>query len=109
MTYAVRGANDEVTTCSCCGRANLKKTVILETLDGDGNGTGLIERFGTDCATRATGWKPANLNRKVEEAQYAERQSAYRIASDVARMRYSKAVSAVHWPGHDALMEILRG
>lgn len=42
----VLGINDEVTTCECCGRAGLKKTVILS--DGEGE-----KRFGVDCAATA--------------------------------------------------------
>jgi hypothetical protein len=43
--WKVLGKNDEVTTCECCGKANLKLTVILT------NGEGEV-RYGRDCAAR---------------------------------------------------------
>lgn len=42
------GINDDVTTCECCGRTNLKCTVVLETDHGD------QRHYGRDCAARAT-------------------------------------------------------
>jgi excinuclease UvrABC ATPase subunit len=39
------GRNDEVTTCECCGKTNLKFTVVLT--DGEGE-----VRYGRDCAAR---------------------------------------------------------
>lgn len=43
----ILGINDDVTTCECCGRTNLKATVVLETEHGD------IRHYGRDCAARA--------------------------------------------------------
>jgi hypothetical protein len=43
--WKVLGKNDEVTVCECCGKANLKLTVILT------NGEGEV-RYGRDCAAR---------------------------------------------------------
>jgi hypothetical protein len=43
--WKVLGKNDEVTTCECCGKANLKLTVILT------NGECEV-RYGRDCAAR---------------------------------------------------------
>lgn len=40
------GINDDVTTCECCGRAGLKKTVVLDIGDGD------TVHFGTACAAK---------------------------------------------------------
>lgn len=44
--YRILGINDEVTTCECCGRSGLKKTVVLT------NGEQEV-RYGTECAARA--------------------------------------------------------
>lgn len=43
--YRILGSNDEVTTCECCGRIGLKKTVVLT--DGERE-----VRYGTECAAR---------------------------------------------------------
>lgn len=46
MAAKILGINDEVTTCECCGRTNLKKTVVLGTEHGE-------VRYGTACAAKA--------------------------------------------------------
>ena len=43
----ILGINDDVTTCECCGRSNLKATVVLETEHGD------IRHYGRDCAAKS--------------------------------------------------------
>lgn len=84
------GTDDSVTTCDCCGKSNLKFTVIIELDSGD------VVHYGQVCARRNTGkdqrtitseinahkaakiaaaqteWKthPANL---AERARFAER------------------------------------
>ena len=47
--YKILGINDEVTTCECCGKSGLKRTVVL------GSDSGEL-RYGTACAARVT-WK----------------------------------------------------
>lgn len=66
--FKVQGANDEVTVCGCCGRDNLKSTVILACLDSDGNPTGEVVRYGTDCAARAAGWTHRDVTVMVRRA-----------------------------------------
>ena len=46
------GITDESTTCDHCGKEDLARTVMLATLDADGNAEGLVY-FGTTCAGRA--------------------------------------------------------
>ena len=46
MKYTVLGITDERTSCDCCGRIDLKKTVAM-----NDNETGEIVYFGTSCAT----------------------------------------------------------
>ena len=52
--FRVQGITDDVTTCECCGRAGLKRTVRLVELDADGNDVEAVY-YGTDCAARAAG------------------------------------------------------
>jgi hypothetical protein len=47
--YKVLGINDEQTTCDCCGRKGLKRTVVLEIWGNDENTLEII-RVGVDCA-----------------------------------------------------------
>lgn len=49
------GITDDETTCGQCGRVDLARTVVVEWLDDDGNGTGEIAYFGSTCAARALG------------------------------------------------------
>lgn len=46
--YTIQGISDEVTTCDCCGKSNLKRTVCLQPADG----TGAVY-FGVNCAAQA--------------------------------------------------------
>jgi hypothetical protein len=41
----ILGINDDVTTCECCGKSNLKKTVVLNITDA-------IVHYGVNCAAR---------------------------------------------------------
>lgn len=43
----ILGINDEVTTCECCGRSDLKATIVI----GDEHGN-IIGRYGAMCAKR---------------------------------------------------------
>ena len=48
------GITDEVDTCSCCGKTNLKRTVVFETTqEWQGEGGDKFVFFGTTCATNA--------------------------------------------------------
>lgn len=47
------GVTDDVTTCECCGKQNLKRTVMLVALDADGNAHGEPTHYGVNCAGRA--------------------------------------------------------
>ena len=51
----ILGSSDEVTTCECCGKMNLKKTVVID------NGSGIIH-FGVNCAAKVTGMKSAAID-----------------------------------------------
>lgn len=62
--YSFLGITDETTVCECCGKKNLKCTVVLE--DESGN----LVRFGRDCASRALGW---GLNATKAEARARDR------------------------------------
>lgn len=45
MSAKILGTNDDQTVCDCCGKTNLKKTVIID-LDGK------IVAYGVDCAAK---------------------------------------------------------
>ena len=72
------GTDDAVTTCDCCGRSNLKFTVIIELDCGD------IAHYGQVCAARNTGKAPKVINaeirdeaKRVRDAASAELRASY--------------------------------
>lgn len=59
------GINDDVTTCECCGKQNLKCTVVLSSDDGMGQ-----VHFGRDCAAKALSpYRPKTAHRIEMEAR----------------------------------------
>lgn len=63
------GITDEVTTCDCCGKADLKCTVAIELDDGQ------IVHYGRTCASRNTG-KPAKQINSEVRAELARKVAA---------------------------------
>jgi len=53
------GTDDSVTTCDCCGKSNLKSTVIIELDNGE------IVHYGSVCARRNTGKDRATITREI--------------------------------------------
>jgi hypothetical protein len=62
------GITDEVTSCDCCGKSNLKKTVVLE--DQEGN----INYFGQVCASKAAGWSKEYVKEEVKAIEKTNKQ-----------------------------------
>lgn len=84
--YNLLAIVDDVTTCDCCGKAELKCTMALEELDADGNALGEVY-FGRDCGARALGWRVS-----------ADR--AERLVRGTARIAYDLLSDA--WRAHAA-------
>ena len=51
--WVMKGITDACTTCGCCGRQDLKRTVAIVPLDADGNEDGDPSYYGTGCAATA--------------------------------------------------------
>lgn len=59
----IKGITDEVSTCDCCGRTDLKKTIILSE-------DGCVSFFGSECAARALGRRrKVNVEKAAVKAQ----------------------------------------
>ena len=58
------GVSDDVTTCECCGRNNLRRTVAIAF-------AGETRRYGTACAAKALSFNYSNkeIVRLAEKAQ----------------------------------------
>ena len=50
--YALKGINDDETTCSVCGRVELKRVMWVVELDADGNELGDPFHCGTTCGAK---------------------------------------------------------
>ena len=74
---------DEVTTCECCGRSELKATVAMQLSDGG------ILFYGRTCAARNSGKTSQQITKEVR----AERDAAHgRTMNHLADLRRSGTV-----------------
>ena len=96
-TCTVLGNTDEVTTCDCCGRTDLKGTVALE-LDGE------TVYFGVVCAARKVGRDAKQIRREAKSADDAKAEAARR-----AREAAHAAAYAADQAKLDAAVPHLRG
>jgi hypothetical protein len=61
-TYKTLAIVDDVNTCDCCGKSNLKSTVAMERDDG------VVFYFGCVCATRHSGRDTKTIRSEAETA-----------------------------------------
>lgn len=66
------GTDDSITTCDCCGKANLKFTVAIELDDGE------IVHYGQICARRNTGKDQRTITSEIKAAKLAAVNAAQR-------------------------------
>lgn len=64
------GLTDEVDTCDCCGKPDLKVTVVMDL------GDGVIAYYGTTCAMRNTGKDRRTINAEIKSVEQARRAAA---------------------------------
>ena len=57
-TYKVIGISKDIQKCDCCGKEDIKKTVVMENMND-----GTINYFGTTCATKINGFSYTKLNK----------------------------------------------
>lgn len=77
------GVSDEVTVCEKCGKANLKRTVVLSTDDG-------VVYYGTECAAKSMGRKSAEINVEADVMDYTRRALAVHTPAVVAQKVWNK-------------------
>lgn len=85
MKYEIKGTTDEVCTCDCCGRTDLKYTVIMS-LDGD------VSYFGRVCAARHAGIPATEIESAAKKADRVtaevKRAAQYR-SEEIADARFA--------------------
>jgi len=78
--FDIAGISDDVDTCECCGRDNLKRTVALRDLD-----TGEVEFFGTTCAAHLLKMKATDLRSDARQVQRWKDEAARKARMEQAR------------------------
>jgi hypothetical protein len=72
MGYTAICTDDSITTCDCCGRTNLKATVLMQSDLGE------LVHFGRTCAARNTGKSSQQITKEIR----VERDAAFGRASN---------------------------
>ncbi len=60
--YAI-GISDTVTTCQCCGKSGLKRTIVMRTNDGE------LVFYGSTCASRNSGKDAITIRNEINMEQ----------------------------------------
>lgn len=80
------GVTDEYVECQKCGKSDLRKTIMIETLDEEDNGEGVITYYGSTCAARALGVTGRGTSTHVWNAARAAHRKLVEEAYDGRRM-----------------------
>ena len=67
--FKILGTDDSVNSCECCGKSNLKFTVIVE-IDGE------IKHFGSTCATYHTGLTATEIKNSIKAESDGRKEAA---------------------------------
>lgn len=81
--YTTLAIVDDVNTCDCCGKSNLKSTIAMERDDGE------VVYFGSVCATRHSG--------RDSKAIRSEAKRAHDANVKTATVRYRNSYEAVEY------------
>lgn len=82
-TFRVLGFTEEVTDCDCCGRSDLKGTIVLENIE-----TGSIGYFGSVCGSKIAG----NTKKYIEtELMLVEKQNIEKARKEYLETPEKKA------------------
>ena len=79
--FKILGTDHAVNTCDCCGKTNLKATVIVE-VDGE------VLHYGSVCATRHTGLNSKEIKVAIQtevDGRKLAAQKIYRNCPEQAR------------------------
>jgi hypothetical protein len=90
MTYTALCLDDSVATCDCCGRTDLKATVLMQSNLGE------LVHFGQVCAARNSGKTRQQVTKEI------------RAARDAAHGRASNRLMDFRRAGTQITREIVR-
>lgn len=80
LRFTFLGVTASVTTCDCCGRPNLAKTIALRE-----NESGEVVYYGAVCGAKAIGWGVKEFNAAAKHAQVEAEQAAFILYRDAAK------------------------
>lgn len=83
MRFRFLGNTDEVTTCDCCGRSDLKATVALE------DECGTVVHYGVVCAARAMKLTATEVRRGARKADDDKRRAEEAARTAAWRAEYN--------------------
>jgi hypothetical protein len=90
------GITDEITTCDCCGRSNLKSTVMIS-LDGESDPV----HYGSDCAAKTLAGRGIKMTgRAIIAAAEKEQAKTAQIArwfAGLEQLEIMQATGAVRY------------
>lgn len=103
--YFVIGSSNDCTICDCCGKQNLKKTVVLGVIDEDGNKEYDPHYFGTTCAKKAV-----NYNVKLVDAiaSAAKAKDTVRYFN-AGNFKFSVVVTPANSPSANNVVDLSNG
>ena len=96
------GNTDDVTTCECCGRKDLKSTVALSINEGD------AVYYGIDCAARALARDAKEIRKESRKADRAKEriETTRRNLEEKAKQAPWFTFLAVYGTGSDVFRRI---
>ena len=97
----VLGINDEVTVCACCGKTNLKKTVIIATDDCS------IVRYGSACAAILLGRKETYVKKVAESAESKAQSISHYVISHTTSTGESTLFGSGAFPGGKRFYDVV--
>ena len=90
-TYRTLAIVDDVNTCDCCGKSNLKSTVAMERDDGE------MLHFGSICATRHSGRAAKTIKSEALAIAAAKQAAADREFRATAEyLAYNEKLAETH-------------
>lgn len=78
-SYKILGITNDVTTCECCGRADLKATVIIGNEDGTVHGY-----YGRDCARAYVRGTGAQIERSARGVSFQRAEMQRDVDAQIA-------------------------
>ena len=105
-TFTALHLDDSVTTCECCGRTNLKATVLMRSDLGE------LVHFGRTCASRNSGKSSQQVTKEIRAEGVLAHGRAFNqlgdmrragvemtraVIREVAAQHRTDAIPLIHW------------